>query len=83
MRVHQSCKGAPGAPYRVTEPVLTGTNAVVNVSAGSPRSELGSDQENFIYRGGRWCFVVPDLALYRHHSAAQVTAELRSLNECG
>jgi hypothetical protein len=82
-RVHQTCKAVPGASYRVTAPVVTGSNAAVSVSAAGTKSDLGSDHENFIYRGGRWCFVVPDLSLYRHHSAAQVTAELKSLSECG
>ena len=82
VRVHQACKAASGASYKVTEPVVTGSNAAVSVSAAGTRSDLGGDHENFNYRGGRWCFVVPDLPLYRHHSAAEVTAELKSLNEC-
>jgi hypothetical protein len=83
VRVHQTCKGALGSSYTITEPVLSGSSAVVNVSLTGSRSDLGSDQENFIYRGDRWYFVPPDLSLYKHHTAAQVTAKLKSLNECG
>ena len=83
VRVHQTCKGTLGSSYTVSEPVLSGTDAVVNVSLKGSRSDLGSDQENFIYRGDRWNFVPPDLSLYKHHTAAEVTARLKSLNECG
>jgi hypothetical protein len=83
IRVHQACKAASGASYKVTQPVLTGSNAAVQVSAAGTYSDLGGDHESFIYRGGHWCFVVPDLSLYRHQSATQVTAELEAMNECG
>jgi hypothetical protein len=82
LAVHQTCKNAPGTSYTVTNPVLTGRNAVVSVSLAGTQSDLGSDQENFIYRGDRWYFVPPDLSLYKHHTAAQITAKLKSLNEC-
>ncbi len=81
-RVHQACKGTSGLSYTVTQPVLTGNNAVVSVSLAGTESDLGSDQESLIYRGNRWYFVPPDLSLYKHHSAAQVLSELKSLGEC-
>jgi hypothetical protein len=80
--VHQQCKQAPGTSYTVTQPVLTGSSAEVNVSPAGSQSELSSDRENLIYRGGKWCFVPPDLALYRDHTATQVLAELKSMGEC-
>ncbi|HTV98733.1 MAG TPA: hypothetical protein VMF87_00420 [Streptosporangiaceae bacterium] len=83
VRVHQTCKGSLGASYTVTEPVLSGSSAVVDVALAGSRSDLGSDQESFVYRGDRWYFVPPDLSLYKHHTAAEVTAKLKSLNECG
>jgi len=83
VRVHQTCKTSASSGYTVTEPALSGSNAVVNVSLAGTRSDLGSDQENLIYRGDRWYFVPPDLSLYKHRTAAQVTARLKSLNECG
>ena len=83
VRVHQTCKSTAAAAYTVAEPVLTGSDAVVNVSLAGTQSDLGSDPESFIYRGDRWYFVPPDLSMYKHHTAAEVTAELKSLNECG
>jgi hypothetical protein len=83
MRVHQACQNTAGASYTVTQPVRTGSKAVVNVSLTGAPSELGSEPESFIYRGDRWCFVPPDLSLYKHHTAAEVTARLKSLKECG
>jgi hypothetical protein len=81
--VHKDCKPAPGQSYTVTQPVLTGSNAVVSVSPAGAQSELSSDRENFIYRGGQWCFVPPDLSLYRNHTVAEVLAGLKSLGDCG
>ena len=83
VRVHQTCKNNPGASFTVTGPVLTGSNAVVNISLAGTQSDLGSDQESFVYRGDRWYFVPPDMSLYKHHNAAEVTAKLTSLDECG
>jgi hypothetical protein len=80
--VHQACKNTPGMTYTVTQPVLSGSKAVVDVSLAGTQSDLGSDQEDFVYRGDRWYFEPPDLKLYRHHTAAQVVAELKSLDEC-
>jgi hypothetical protein len=80
--VHQACKNTPGQSYTVTQPVLTGSKAVVDVSLAGTQSDLGSDREDFVYRGDRWYFEPPDLKLYRHHTAAQVVAELKSLDEC-
>src|SRR6202046_2114839 len=52
-RVHQTCKDNPGASFTVTGPVLTGSNAVLNVSLAGTQSALGSDQERLVYRGDR------------------------------
>ena len=82
VRVHQTCKSTRDVSYTVTGPVLSGSSAVVNVSLAGSGSDLGSNQENFIYRGGRWRFVPPDLSLYKHRTAAEVTTKLKSLNEC-
>jgi hypothetical protein len=80
--VHEDCNQAPGQAFTVTQPVLTGSNAVVDVSPAGTQSELSQDHENLIYRDGRWCFVPPDLSVYRNHTAAQVLAQLKSLGEC-
>jgi hypothetical protein len=80
--VHQDCKQAPGTSFTVTQPVLTGSSAVVSVSPAGTVWEMSGDHENLVYRDGRWCFVPPDISLYRNHTAAEVLAELKSLGEC-
>jgi hypothetical protein len=83
VRVHQACKGTHGGSYAATNPVVTGSNAVVSVSLADTKTDLGSDHENFIYRDHRWSFVPPDLSLYKHHTVAEITADLKALGECG
>jgi len=82
VRVHQECRGTPGLAYKVTRPVLAGSIAVVNVSLAGAASSLGSEEQSFAYRGGRWLYVPSDLSLYRHRTVPEILAGLKAQGVC-
>ena len=82
IRVHQQCRSSSSLAYKVTRPQLAGPIAVVNVSLAGAAAALGSEEETFAYRGGRWLFRPSDLSVYRHRRVPQIVAELKAQNLC-
>jgi hypothetical protein len=82
VKVHDECRGGTQLAYKVTRPVLAGTAAVVNVSLAGAASKIGSEEQTFAYRGGRWLFEPSDISAYRHGGAARVVARLRAQGLC-
>jgi hypothetical protein len=54
----------------------------VNVSLAGAAASLGSEEQTFAYRGGRWLFSPSDVAAYRHHTVAQAVAALHAQGVC-
>ena len=69
------------AEARTGDIEYVGHHYVTGASAGAA-SALGSEEETFTYRAGRWLFRPSDLSVYRHHRVAEIVAELKAQNLC-
>jgi hypothetical protein len=86
--VHQQCQGAAGGrAYQVGQATLTGRSAVLTVTrpgtAAQPgtASTSGSGEATFVYRGGQWRYVPPDLPAYQG-TPAQIVTRLQAAAAC-
>jgi hypothetical protein len=80
---HQACiSRSPQLAYAVTQPVVSGTTAVVRVAVQGALSKLGSEEASFTYSGGRWWYSPPDMSAYQGHTTTQAVAALKAAGTC-
>jgi hypothetical protein len=80
---HQACiSRSPQLAYAVTQPVVSGTTAVVRVAVQGALSKLGSEEASFAYSGGRWWYSPPNMSAYQGHTTAQAVAALKAAGQC-
>ena len=80
---HEACVNhSSQLAYSVTQPVLSGSTAVVNVAIAGALSKLGSEEASFTYSAGRWWYSPPNVATYQGHSTAQAVAALKASGQC-
>jgi hypothetical protein len=80
--VHRDCKStASGMSYAVGAPTLAGATAVMSVSISGALSKLGSEEETFLYQGGKWVWDETVLTSWKG-TPAQILAAFKAAGKC-
>jgi hypothetical protein len=82
VQVHKKCDSAAHANYGVTQPVVAGDRAVVNVWLVTGVPNQPRDAEIFTYSGGHWLLEPTDLVIYQHHTVPEIVAKLKADGVC-
>jgi hypothetical protein len=84
--VHQACKSSTsGLSYKIGAPVVAGSSAaVMSVSLAGAASAIGSEEETFVYQGGKWAWspAASDLAAYKGGNVQQIVGRLKTAGNC-